>query len=260
MDLTIAFLAALIGYLAGSLSFARIITRLAAPQADLSSLRVQLAGSGESTEVGIMGANAASMVLGARLGLLVAGLDMLKVVVPMVVFRALYPGQPYHLVVAVGGLAGHNWTVFHGFKGGRGFAVIFASFLLVDWAGGLLSVLAGLLFGMTILGNPFIAYLAWLPLMILWMAWRHGPPEVAYSIVVIVLFVISTLPEIRLMLRLRREGKYQAYLDGLYNSSPRWRGMKKMADRLWLLRPLFRRHPATGNQPPESPAPGNPAP
>jgi hypothetical protein len=123
------------GYLLGSISFARIITRLAAPGVDLTSLQVQLKDSPQTADVGIVGANAASMVLGPRLGLLVALLDMLKVVLPMIVAKLLYPAEAYHFAVSVGGLIGHNWPVYYGFKGGRGFAVIFGSFLMIDWVG-----------------------------------------------------------------------------------------------------------------------------
>jgi glycerol-3-phosphate acyltransferase PlsY len=241
MEPTLLVIAALAGYLAGSVSFARIVTRLAAPGVDLTTLQVQLKDSSQSAVVGIVGANAASMVLGPRLGLTVAVLDMLKVIVPMLVFRWLYPQAAYHLVASLAGLVGHNWPLYYGFKGGRGFAVIFGSFIALDWLGALLCTLGGLAFGMMILGNTMIAYIMWLFLMIPWMAWREGTPGLVYALLTNLIFIIATIPEMRLMARMRREGKYQAYIEGLYGSSPRWRGMKAMTDRLWLLRPLFRK-------------------
>ena len=153
MDSTLFLIAALVGYLAGSPSFARIVTRLRGAGVDLTTLKVQLKDSAQAEDVGIVGANAASMVLGPRWGLTVALLDMLKVVIPMLVFRSLYPADYYHLAASVGGLIGHNWPVYYRFKGGRGFAVIFGSFILLDWIGALLSTLGGLAFGMMILGN-----------------------------------------------------------------------------------------------------------
>ena len=50
------------------------------------------------------------------------------------------------------------------------------------------------------------------------------------SILIMVLFVLSTRPEVRIMAKYRREGKFQEYMQGLYSSSPRWRGMKRMQD------------------------------
>lgn len=245
MDSTLFLIAALVGYLAGSLSFARIVTRLRGAGVDLTTLKVQLKDSAQAEDVGIVGANAASMVLGPRWGLTVALLDMLKVVLPMLVFRALYPAEYYHLVASVAGLVGHNWPVYYRFKGGRGFAVIFGSFILLDWVGALLCTLGGLAFGMIILGNTMIAYISWLWLMIPWLAWRMGTPGLIYALVINLIFIVATIPEMRLMLRMRRAGTYQAYIEGLYGSSPRWRGMKKMTDRLWLLRPFFQKNSST---------------
>jgi glycerol-3-phosphate acyltransferase PlsY len=241
MEPFLIILAALIGYLAGSISFARIVTRLAAPQADLSQLRIQVEGSDESVDVGIMGANAASMVLGPKLGLLVALLDMAKVAVPMLVFRWIFPLQPYHLVVAIAGLVGHNWPVYYRFKGGRGFAVILASFLVVDWVGTLIVILGGLAFGMLILGNTMIAYISWLWWMIPWIVWKGDQWEIIFVILINIIFVLATIPEIRVILRMRKSGKLAEYTQGLYNSSPRWRGMYKMTQKLWLLRPFLRK-------------------
>jgi acyl phosphate:glycerol-3-phosphate acyltransferase len=239
MDIGLVFAAVVTGYLTGSISFARIITRLVVPDVDLTDLRVQLKDSQQEVDVGIVGANAASMVIGPKLGLTVAVLDMLKVVLPMLIFAWFYPQENYHLFASVGGLVGHIWPVYYRFKGGRGFAVIFGSFLVLDWLGALVCTLTGLAFGMVILGNTLIAYISWLWLMIPWMAWREGTPGLIYALVVNIIFVIATLPEMRLMLRMRREGTYQRYIEGLYESSPRWRGMKKMTDRLWIFRPLF---------------------
>jgi len=245
MDLLLAGLVAAFGYLLGSISFARLVTRIAAPDVKIDELRIQIAGTEESEAVGIAGGNAASMILGPKLGLTVAALDMLKVLLPMFVLRSLYPEQPYHIVLAIAGLVGHNWPVYYRLRGGRGFAVIFGSILLLDWVGALASLLLGLAFGMTVLGNPMIAYISWLWLIVPWFLWQGTPAEVFYALAVNLLFILAVIPEIRTMLRLRREGKYAAYMQGLYDSSPRWRGMQKMSKRLWLLRPFFRQRKNT---------------
>jgi acyl phosphate:glycerol-3-phosphate acyltransferase len=267
MDTSLAVLGGVIGYIFGSISFARIVTRLFAPQADLTKLQVQLKDSTHSAEVGIVGANAASMVLGPRLGLAIAVLDMLKVIIPMLVVWGLNPENHYHLVVSVGGLIGHNWPVYYRFKGGRGFAVIFGSFIALDVLGAIACTLGGLALGMMVIGNTMIAYISWLWLMIPWMAWRLGTPGLVYALVINLIFILATIPEMRLMLRMRREGKYREYMEGLYGSSPRWRGMKKMSERLWLLRPLFHKQTSpklglqssTGAQTEPEPDPGTEA-
>jgi glycerol-3-phosphate acyltransferase PlsY len=233
----IALLAALVGYLAGSVSFARLVTRWFSPQEALVDLGVAVGEAGDRLRVSGMGANAASAVLGPRLGCAIGLLDMLKVALPMLGFRIFYPEQPYSLVVAVGGLAGHNWPLYYRFRGGRGFSVIVASFLVVDWLGAVTTVLAGLLLGMVVLDSLAVAYVAWLWLMIPWLWLRtHDWAVLAYAVAMNVLFFAATLPEIRTVVRYRREGRLDAYMAAMMASSPRWRAMRRLADRLSLAR------------------------
>jgi len=237
MDWPIILLAIAVGYLFGSLSFARLGVKLFAPEKDLANVTITLAGTDETADVGIFGANAASMILGPRLGCAVALMDMAKVALPVLAFRLAYPGQVYHLVVALTGLVGHNWPVYYRFRGGRGFSVIFGSFVVIDWLGAIVSVVAGLAFGMVILGNPVVAYMSWLWLMIPWFVLRtRDPAHIAYAIAVNVLFALAIIPEARTILRYRREGKMEAYMQGLTTSSPRWRGMKQIAQRVRISR------------------------
>jgi glycerol-3-phosphate acyltransferase PlsY len=241
MELIPFLIFSIVGYLFGSISFARIITRLISPGVDVAAMQVQLKDSSKTEDVGIVGANAASMALGPRWGLTIAVLDMLKVILPMLIARWMYPMAYYSFVGSLAGLVGHNWPIYYRFKGGRGFAVIIGSFLLLDWIGAIVCTVGGLVLGMVFLGNTMIAYISWLWLMIPWMAWRLGTPGLVYALAINIIFILAVIPEIKLMLRMRREGTYQAYIEGLYASSPRWRGMKKMTDRLWLFRSIFRK-------------------
>ena len=244
MDIYLYLLFLLGGYLLGSISFARIVTKKVAPSADLASLTIDVGDSEGQELVGVMGANAASMILGTRLGLLVAFLDMAKVSIPMLLIKIFFPDLPFFILFSIGGLIGHNWPVYYKFVGGRGFAVIFSSFLVVDWLGAIVTVVGGLGFGMIILGNPMVAYVSWLILMIPWMVWRWGSWELVFAIAMNIIFFIAVIPEIKIFIRLRKLGKYQDYVKSLYDSSPRWRGMKKMAESMWLLRPLFKKEEA----------------
>ena len=158
---------------------------------------------------------------------------MLKVALPLLILRVRFPDQPYFLAMGVAGLVGHNWPVYYRFRGGRGFSVIFGSFAVIDWLGALVTTTAGMLLGMVVACNPFLAYVSWLWLMIPWMWLRdHGWACLAYAIVVNILFALAVIPEIRTYLTYRRDGKLDAYREGLMASSPRWRGMKCMTDRL----------------------------
>jgi len=43
---------------------------------------------------------------------------MAKVAIPTLVFKLLYPQDPYLLIAAAAGMVGHIWPVFNRFKGG----------------------------------------------------------------------------------------------------------------------------------------------
>lgn len=241
MNIGIAILALVVGYLAGSISFSRILTRLFAPEADLDKLTIPMEDGEEEKIPGVYGANAASMVKGTKLGLTVALLDILKSVIPMLIFKLMFRGEPYYLFSGFGALLGHNWPIYHRFKGGRGFAVIVGSFFVIDWIAPLVTTVAGLFLGMVILGNQMLASISWMWLMIPWTIWRGGKWEIIYTIVINIVFLLGAIPEIKSMQRLKKSGKYQQYQESMYQASPRWRGMKKMTDRLWIFRPLFKR-------------------
>ncbi len=189
-------LAAISGYLLGSISFARLFFRWLAPDQDLEELEIPVTGEEPGQKVDIFGANAASMVLGPRLGIIIALCDMAKVAIPMIVYKVAFPESSLELLVGVGGLIGHNWPLYHRFKGGRGFSVIYASFLVLDWVGALITPVIGLLLGMVGLQNITIGYLAWLWLMVPWFYFRGEPYQhFYYALVVNLIFILAVIPE-----------------------------------------------------------------
>ena len=123
------------------------------------------------------------------------------------------------------------WPLYYGFKGGRGFSVIFGGLVVIDWLAAVMLPLMGILFGLFIAGNMMIGYVGWLFFMPFWLWSRtYDLTYLVYSLIIMTLFFISTRPEISTMNRYRNEGKLENYMTGLYESSPRWRGMKRMQD------------------------------
>lgn len=242
MDYGLGLIALLVGYLIGSISFARIITGIFAPEADLGNLTIDMEENQGQEPVDSFGANATSMILGPKMGLTVAALDMVKVILPMLIVKYLSPEYPYYFFTSIGSLLGHNWPVYHKFRGGRGYAVIMGSLLVIQWQAILLTTLAGLFIGMVFFGSPMLCFFLWLWLMIPWMIYFGTSWELIYLIVVVIIFHLGTLPELIATIRLMRSGKYEAYVEALYDSSPPWRMMNKMADRLWILKPIFNRN------------------
>jgi glycerol-3-phosphate acyltransferase PlsY len=167
-------------------------------------------------------------------------LDMLKVAIPMIYFKyVLYPNHLYHLVLSIAGLVGHIWPLYSRFKGGRGFSVMVSSFFVVDWLGTVIVLGLGLLLGMVVVQNLMVAYVGWLWLMVPWLFLRtFDVTYLLYVLGLISIFLITTIPEIRAFVQLNREGKGADFFErGLYSSSPRWRGMQRMQERLNALGP-----------------------
>ena len=234
MDVRIALLAALVGYLLGSISFARVIMKLVAPEEDLTGMDLDT-GTTETFRVETVGGTAVSVKLGAKYGMLTALLDILKIVFPTLAFKLVYPGMPYYLITATTGLVGHNWPLYYRFKGGRGLSAMYGGFLVVDWIGTLVTAVVGMFLGLVVFRNVFLSYLLGPWLMVPWLWFRTRDPwHVAYAVLVNLLFVLAMIPEIRTMRDHKRrgiEGDMEASLD----ATPMGRGIKKMANRLGLL-------------------------
>jgi glycerol-3-phosphate acyltransferase PlsY len=235
MNLAIALLAAVTGYLLGSISFARVVMRIAAPEEELTGLEF-VDSTGESRRIDTIGGTAVSMKLGAKYGGITAILDILKVFVPTLAFRLLYPDTPYHLIVATSGLVGHNWPIYYRFKGGSGLSAMIGGFLAVDPLGTLATSVAGMLLGMVVLRQIFLAYLLGSWLMIPWLGFfTRDPVYVIYAVVVNGIYVLGLLPAIRSERARRRQGIEDDFDEGM-EATPMGRMIKQMGVRLGLFK------------------------
>ena len=94
----------------------------------------------------------------------------------------------------------------------------------------------GMLFGMMILRDMLVAYLAGLWLIIPWMWWtKSDPAYLVYAIAVNIIFMLAMLPEIREILRIRREyGKED--MSMAMSQFPMGRSMLRIMQKLGLKR------------------------
>jgi glycerol-3-phosphate acyltransferase PlsY len=232
MDPYIALLAIIIGYFIGSISFARLVTRLWTRDKDVTDFEIPVEGSDESYKVLSIGGNSVSSVLGPKAGMLVGVLDILKVFLPTFILKLLFPQQPaYALLAAVGGLIGHIWPIYYRFHGGSGFSAIMGGLLAIDWLAVLVCPVAGLLLGMVVFRNMVVASLSWILLLIPWFWWRSDGDwaYILYALILNVLFILAMVPEIKMALKYKKEGKYLEYGMGSLKSNPMGRGMLKIA-------------------------------
>lgn len=114
----------LVSYIIGSIPTAYIFGRL------LKGVDIRNFGSGN------VGATNALRVLGKGAGIIVLCLDILKGFI-VVVFLAdflvskntLISHQVLRIILGISSICGHNWTIFLGFKGGKGIATTFGVLL-----------------------------------------------------------------------------------------------------------------------------------
>ena len=122
----------IMGYLLGSIPFGALIGKRVA------KVDVTEHGSGKT------GATNVLRVAGRKAAALVVGLDMLKGVLA-VVFAGLIVGRNYlvwgdfglglmagQVLAALAAMAGHNWSVFLKFRGGRGVATFFGGLIALS--------------------------------------------------------------------------------------------------------------------------------
>jgi glycerol-3-phosphate acyltransferase PlsY len=133
-------------------------------------------------------------------------------------------------------MIGHIWPVYHRFRGGRGLSAVYGGVLAIDPIGVLVTSVGGMLLGLLVLRDMVAAYMGGLWLLIPWLWFRtHDVAYLAYAIAVNLIFLVAMIPEIRIYLQLRREGKAEDVSE-LMQFTGMGRGIYKMAKRLGVIR------------------------
>jgi glycerol-3-phosphate acyltransferase PlsY len=232
VDIWIALLAALIGYLLGSIPFALVVMKVAAPGEELTGMEVDI-GAEEPVRVDTIGGTAISVKLGAKYGMITALLDILKAAIPALGFKLLYPGMPYYLFAATMAVVGHNWPIYNRFKGGRGQSPMIGGFLVADWLGTLVTSFGAMILGLVILRSGIVGFLLgpWL-----WFRTRD-PWHLAYAVVVNLIIAVAMIPEFRATRERARQG---IVIDPIAQGEavPMFRMMRQMGERLGLFKDM----------------------
>jgi acyl phosphate:glycerol-3-phosphate acyltransferase len=235
MNPLIALVAALAGYLIGSLSFARIVFRIFAPGQELTGTDYSAPGMEEPFHTDAMTGTAVSVQLGSRYGCLVGLLDIFKVAGPALALRLASPEVPYFLIFSATGLVGHNWPLYYRFQGGSGLSVIMGGFLVAAPLGTVITALLGVVLSV-LLKNLAILYMGGLWLMIPWLWFTtHSLAYVTYALFVNIIFLLAMLPAIRALRENQRTGVKLDYAT-VMERTPMGRGILKMATGLRLMK------------------------
>ncbi len=227
-----------VSYLIGSISFARIVTRIWSGN-NVTDFEIPVEGGDDKYKVISIGANSVSSQLGAKAGMLVAALDILKVFIAVFLAKYFYPHNTWApIIAAIGGMIGHVWPVYYKFHGGSGYSAIMGSLLVFDPLAILITPLIGLFLGMIVFRNLIVATISWIWLLIPWFWLRkpENPEYIVYAIVINILFVLAMIPEIKTGIKYKREGKTEEYGLGSLSSNPMGRGYLKMANALGFMK------------------------
>jgi len=140
---------AIVAYLLGAIPFGLIISKR------MANVDIRRHGSGN------IGATNVFRTLGTRLGLITALLDMgkaaLAVWLSMLIIgddAFMVAGRDIHVqfaqcLAAIMVMVGHNWSVYIGFKGGKGVACFIGGLLVINWLVALIGIAAGITVALT---------------------------------------------------------------------------------------------------------------
>lgn len=194
-DILIFITSLLTGYLVGSVSFSRVVANLVSPGTDLKETLVPVEGTDSALNMNAVSATSVRFKLGPKYGILVTILDMVKVAVPVATFHFFFPDLPAYFFAATGGIIGHNWPVYHKFKGGYGQSAIYGALLVIEWTAVPINVLGtGILYLIT--KQVHIASIGGVLLIIPWLWYRgYGAYGLIYAIICSVSYFVRTFPD-----------------------------------------------------------------
>lgn len=169
MPVVISLICAITGYLAGSVSFARLVYYSVTKSTYIEPYSEPVKNSDETFDTDFVSASLVNKRIGARYGCLTSIADMLKVAIPMIIARFVFTSEPYFLIIPVTGILGHYLPIYHGFKGGRGETIMLGSMFVINWFGAILvnivATIVGFLTGSVVIlrftGYIFMIFWSW---------------------------------------------------------------------------------------------------
>ena len=205
MNVWIAVMAVVVGYLFGAVSFTRILGRWVLPGDDLSGLEVKL-GKG-TLRFNRTSASLISMKRGPAYGCLTGLLDMAKAAIPVLIFKMAFPDYDYEFLAAAAAVVGHNYPVFYRFHGGAGLSPYLGGLAVLDWVAVPVATVLGTVTG-ALLRNVVIAYASGVVWLIPWFWWRDASwPAFAYAFIVNVAVWVALWPVMTDLTRMQRSGE-----------------------------------------------------
>jgi glycerol-3-phosphate acyltransferase PlsY len=193
-----------VGYLAGSVSFARIVGRFALPGVDLSSTEFSVPGSDDVWTYRGVSATSVLDRAGPGWGVVVIVLDALKAFTPTLLFRLLVPDSPAFAITAVAVVVGHVWPVWWRFRGGRGQSSMLGATLAIDVLAVVFATVVGAVLGVIVFTSVYLARNVSPLLLAPWFLLVAGVgPAFWYAVGVAVVYVVAVRGDVAEELRTR---------------------------------------------------------
>jgi glycerol-3-phosphate acyltransferase PlsY len=237
MDAFIAAIVGVAGYLIGSVSMARVVVRLFAPgRYNDRPTELNLNGTDKTMHLNTVSATSVSVQVGSRLGFMTYVLDVLKIFIPTVIIKMMVQDADYFLLFAATGMVGHIWPIYYRFRGGRGISAAYAGLLAISPLGFLVCSIGGMLFGLLVMRDMWMAYCAGVWAIVPWLWFRTGEPAyIAYAVFINIVFMLGMIPETKRWFRIRRENKWNDTTE-VMQLSGMGRGLLKMARKLGIVK------------------------
>jgi glycerol-3-phosphate acyltransferase PlsY len=164
-------------------------------------------GTAQRLRLHAVSATSVRLQMGNRFGCLTSLLDMVKVALPTLAFRLLWPDSDAYLVAAACGVLGHNWPLFARFRGGYGQSPTFGGLMVIDWSGAVVVFVATLLVGI-VTRQIYVALLGGFLTLIPWFWLRYDDSALLlYAVAVNVAYAIKLLPDFRQYMAIRRQAQ-----------------------------------------------------
>jgi glycerol-3-phosphate acyltransferase PlsY len=184
MTVFLFFVVALIGYLLGSIPFGLAIGRI------FGKTDVREIGSGKIGMTNVMRA------AGKKAAVLALSLDLAKGALAVIFAGLILSSDSYsgtlwvresaQVLAAFMAIAGHTWSIFLKFKGGRGVATFLGGLLALYWpaavVAGIIMIIVGFISRYMSLGSITGAVSAFIMLIILYMVRDYTPEYLLYTI------------------------------------------------------------------------------
>ena len=210
MDPSLSLIICSSGYLIGSISFTRIIGKLALPGENLEQSTVQVEGTNEHFSFYSVSATTLRARAGAKYGIITSILDLLKAAIPITVVLYWLNSQTHVYLISAAIILGHDFPVYYRFRGGRGASCLLGSLLFFDWRSIPVTLVLSTGIGLLLIDDAFIAYLSMPIYLIPWALVTSGASQfLAYAIVINAIYWIALIPEMREYLKFRRTAAYK---------------------------------------------------